>query len=54
MASTLPASDDQGPLLFEDLDVYFSQEECVSLHPAQKTNSREATLECFEDLDLID
>ncbi|KAL1779673.1 zinc finger protein 597 [Sigmodon hispidus] len=42
-----------GPLLFEDLDVYFSQEECVSLHPAQKTNSREAPLEYFEDLDLI-
>ncbi|OBS70707.1 hypothetical protein A6R68_00750, partial [Neotoma lepida] len=41
-----------GPLLFEDLDVYFSQEECVSLPPAQQTNSREAPLECFEDLDL--
>ncbi|GAB1300612.1 Zinc finger protein 597 [Apodemus speciosus] len=53
MASTLPTSDEQGPLLFEDLDVYFSQEECVSLHPAQKTLSREDLLESFEDLDLI-
>ncbi|XP_057629756.1 zinc finger protein 597 isoform X1 [Chionomys nivalis] len=51
MASTRPTSDDQGPLLFEDLDVYFSQEECVSLQPAQKTNSGEASLERFEDLD---
>ncbi|XP_028616745.1 zinc finger protein 597 [Grammomys surdaster] len=53
MASTLPTSDEQEPLLFEDLDVYFSQEECVSLHTAQKTLSGEAPLECFEDLDLI-
>nr|XP_006984771.1 zinc finger protein 597 isoform X1 [Peromyscus maniculatus bairdii] len=53
MASPLSTSDEQGPQLFEDLDVYFSQEECVSLPPAQKTNSREAPLECFEDLDLI-
>ncbi|XP_031216635.1 zinc finger protein 597 isoform X2 [Mastomys coucha] len=53
MASTLPTSDEQEPLFFEDLDVYFSQEECVSLYPAQKTLSREAPLESFEDLDLI-
>ncbi|XP_055460765.1 zinc finger protein 597 [Psammomys obesus] len=51
MASTLPTSDDQGAL-FEDLDVYFSQEECVSLHPDQKTLSREASLDCH-DLELM-
>ncbi|XP_027382865.1 zinc finger protein 597 [Bos indicus x Bos taurus] len=39
----------QGPVLFEDLAVYFSQEECASLHPAQRSLSREATQECFED-----
>ncbi|KAL6091885.1 hypothetical protein STEG23_002811 [Scotinomys teguina] len=42
-----------GPQLFDDLDVYFSQEECVSLPLTQMTSSREAPLECFEDLDLI-
>ncbi|XP_008844340.1 zinc finger protein 597 [Nannospalax galili] len=53
MASTLPTSDAQESLLLEDLDVYFSQEECVSLDPAEKTMGREATLECSKDLDLI-
>ncbi|XP_040122328.1 zinc finger protein 597 [Oryx dammah] len=43
----------QGPVLFEDLAVYFSQEECVSLHPAQRSLSREATQECFEDKAMI-
>ena len=40
-------------MLFEDLAVYFSQEECVSLHPAQRSLSREATQECFKDKALI-
>ncbi|XP_024841065.2 zinc finger protein 597, partial [Bos taurus] len=39
----------QGPVLFEDLAVYFSQEECASLHPAQRSLSGEVTQECFED-----
>ncbi|DAA15663.1 TPA: zinc finger and SCAN domain containing 2-like [Bos taurus] len=38
-----------GPVLFEDLAVYFSQEECASLHPAQRSLSGEVTQECFED-----
>ncbi|XP_014688681.1 zinc finger protein 597 [Equus asinus] len=53
MASTLPVMEAQGPMLFEDLAVYFSQEECVSLHPAQRSLSRDATQECFEDMALI-
>jgi len=36
-------------VLFEDLAVYFSQEECASLHPAQRSLSGEVTQECFED-----
>nr|CAI9708594.1 unnamed protein product [Rangifer tarandus platyrhynchus] len=53
MASTLPTTEAQGPVLFEELAIYFSQEECVSLHPAQRSLSREATQECFEDKALI-
>ncbi|XP_051023527.1 zinc finger protein 597 [Acomys russatus] len=53
MASTLPTSDEQGTLLFEDLDVYFSQEQCVNLHPAPKTLRREAPLDYLEDLELM-
>ncbi|XP_075851135.1 zinc finger protein 597 isoform X2 [Microcebus murinus] len=50
MASALPTTEAQGPMLFEDLAVYFSQEECVSLHPIQRSLSRDATQECFEDV----
>lgn len=39
--------------LFEDLAVYFSQEESVSLHPAQRSLSRDTTQECFEDMALM-
>ncbi|XP_025858774.1 zinc finger protein 597 [Vulpes vulpes] len=53
MASALPATGAQGPLLFEDLAVYFSQEECVSLYPAQRSLSRDITLECFKDMALM-
>ncbi|KAL2766539.1 zinc finger protein 597, partial [Daubentonia madagascariensis] len=42
-----------GPALFEDLAVYFSQEECVSLHPVQRSLSKDATQECFEDVALM-
>nr|XP_004652074.2 zinc finger protein 597 [Jaculus jaculus] len=52
MASALPPTADAQGGLFEDLDVYFSQEECVSLHPTQRTFSREATQESSEGLDL--
>ncbi|XP_030894738.1 zinc finger protein 597 isoform X1 [Leptonychotes weddellii] len=54
MASTLPTTGAQGPMLFEDLAVYFSQEEYVSLHPAQRSLSRDTTQECFEDMALMD
>ncbi|KAM6166327.1 zinc finger protein 597 [Erethizon dorsatum] len=53
MASTPPTSDPQERILFDNLAVYFSQEECVSLHPAQRSLSREATQECFEDVALM-
>ncbi|KAM5227350.1 zinc finger protein 597 [Ctenodactylus gundi] len=53
MASTFPTSDAQEPVLLEDLAVHFSQEECVSLHPAQKSLNREAMLESFEDVTLM-
>ncbi|XP_004628143.1 zinc finger protein 597 [Octodon degus] len=53
MASTLPTSDPQEPILFEDLAVYFSQEECVSLHAAERSLSREFTQECFKDVALM-
>ena len=43
----------QGPVLFEDLAVYFSQEECVSLHPAQRSCSRDTPQECLEDMALM-
>lgn len=43
----------QGPMLFEDLAVYFSQEESVSLHPALRSLSRDTTPECFEGMALI-
>lgn len=43
----------QGPMLFEDLAVYFSQEEYVSLHPAQRSLSRDTTQECFKDMVLM-
>lgn len=43
----------QGPILFEDLAVYFSQEEYVSLHPAQRSLSRDTIQECFEDMALM-
>ncbi|XP_005391403.1 PREDICTED: zinc finger protein 597 isoform X2 [Chinchilla lanigera] len=41
------------PILFDDLAVYFSQEECVGLHPAQRSLSREATQECSQDVALM-
>ncbi|XP_006204481.2 zinc finger protein 597 isoform X1 [Vicugna pacos] len=53
MASTLPTTGAQGPVLFEDLAVYFSQEECVSLHPAQRSLSRDTAQECFMDNALM-
>eukprot|EP00069_Balaena_mysticetus_P020218 bmy_02770T0 len=53
MASTLPTTGTQGPVLFEDLAVYFSQEECVSLHPAQRSCSRDTPQECLEDMALM-
>ncbi|XP_008573161.1 PREDICTED: zinc finger protein 597 [Galeopterus variegatus] len=53
MESTLPTTESQGPMLFEDLAVYFSQEECVSLGPAQRPLSRDGTQECFEDVPLM-
>lgn len=43
----------QGPALFEDLAVYFSQEECVSLHPARRSLSRDMTQDCFQDMVLM-
>lgn len=43
----------QGPVLFEDLAVYFSQEECVSQHPAQRSRSRDTPQECLEDMALM-
>uniref|UniRef100_A0A8C3W1A7 Zinc finger protein 597 n=1 Tax=Catagonus wagneri TaxID=51154 RepID=A0A8C3W1A7_9CETA len=43
----------QGPVLFEDLAVYFSQEECVSLHPARRSLSRDMTQDCFQDMVLM-
>uniref|UniRef100_G3THU1 C2H2-type domain-containing protein n=1 Tax=Loxodonta africana TaxID=9785 RepID=G3THU1_LOXAF len=39
-----------GSVLFEDLAEYFSQEECVSLHPVQRSLSKGATQECFKDV----
>ncbi|VCW97706.1 unnamed protein product [Gulo gulo] len=53
MASTLPTTGAQGPMLFEDLAVYFSQEEYVSLHPVQRSLSRDTTQECFKDMVLM-
>ncbi|XP_026973393.1 zinc finger protein 597 isoform X1 [Sagmatias obliquidens] len=53
MASTLSTSGAQGPVLFEDLAVYFSQEECVSQHPAQRSRSRDTPQECLEDMALM-
>ncbi|XP_076998109.1 zinc finger protein 597 [Tamandua tetradactyla] len=53
MASLPPATAAQGPVLFEDLAVYFSQEECVSLHPAQRSLSRDVAQECLEDMALL-
>ncbi|XP_003790983.2 zinc finger protein 597 [Otolemur garnettii] len=53
MASTLATTEAQGPMLFEDLAVYFSQEECVSLNPVQRSLSRDATQEGFEDVALM-
>ncbi|KAL4685924.1 hypothetical protein H8959_001521 [Pygathrix nigripes] len=53
MASMPPTPEAQGPILFEDLAVYFSQEECVTLHPAQMSLSRDATKECLEDAALM-
>ncbi|XP_012866797.1 PREDICTED: zinc finger protein 597 [Dipodomys ordii] len=46
MAST---SEAQGPMLFEDLAVHFSQEECVSPHAAPGPRSRKATKECLDN-----
>lgn len=40
-------------MLFEDLAVYFSQEECVSILPAQSCVRRDATEECLEDVALM-
>lgn len=42
----------QGLTLYDDLAVYFSQEECVSLHPAQKIKT-EIKEECFEDVAVM-
>uniref|UniRef100_A0A8C9A065 Zinc finger protein 597 n=1 Tax=Prolemur simus TaxID=1328070 RepID=A0A8C9A065_PROSS len=53
MASAFPTAESQGPMLFEDLAVYFSQEEYVSLHPVQRSLSKDATQECFEDVALM-
>ncbi|KAM9583373.1 zinc finger protein 597 [Trichechus inunguis] len=50
MASALSTTAAQGSMLFEDLAVYFSQEECVSLHPAQRSLSKGITQECFGDV----
>ncbi|XP_073915519.1 zinc finger protein 597 isoform X2 [Castor canadensis] len=44
MASTRPTPDAQGPTLFEDLAVYFSQEECVSLQPDPQERSEDGAL----------
>ncbi|XP_005337921.2 zinc finger protein 597 [Ictidomys tridecemlineatus] len=52
MASALASSDAQGSILYDDLAVYFCQEECVSLHPAQKIK-KEIKQECFEDVALM-
>ncbi|XP_004474403.1 zinc finger protein 597 [Dasypus novemcinctus] len=53
MAFTLPSTGTQGPMLFEDLAVYFSQEECVSLHPAPRSLSRDAAQDSLEDMALL-
>ncbi|XP_008069322.1 zinc finger protein 597 [Carlito syrichta] len=53
MASMHPTTEAQGPVLFEDLSVYFSQEECVSLHPVQSSFNRDTIQECFEDMTLM-
>ncbi|XP_077618582.1 zinc finger protein 597 [Crocuta crocuta] len=53
MASTLRTTGAQGPMLFEDLAVFFSQEECVSLHSAQRPLSRDTAQECSEDMALM-
>lgn len=53
MASALATSDAQGSTLYDDLAVYFSQEECVSLHPAQEIK-KEIKEECFEDVALME
>ncbi|XP_010642345.1 zinc finger protein 597 isoform X2 [Fukomys damarensis] len=53
MESTLPTSDAQEPILFDDLAIYFSQEECVSVDPAQKSLTREATQECSNNVTLM-
>lgn len=43
----------QGPMLFEDLAVCFSQEEYVSVPSAQRSLSRDTTQESFEDMALM-
>ncbi|XP_014932014.2 zinc finger protein 597 isoform X3 [Acinonyx jubatus] len=53
MESTLPTTGAQGPMLFEDLAVFFSQEECVCLHSVQRSLSRDTTQECFEEMALM-
>lgn len=40
-------------MLFEDLAVFFSQEECVSLHSAQRPLSRDTAQECSKDMALM-
>ncbi|XP_004587112.2 zinc finger protein 597 [Ochotona princeps] len=52
MASVLATVDAQGPMVYEDLAVYFSQEECVGLLPAQRVLNRGAAAERAEDVIL--
>ncbi|KAF6271873.1 zinc finger protein 597 [Rhinolophus ferrumequinum] len=54
MVSMLAPPRAQGLMLFEDLTVYFSQEESVSLYPGQRSLSRNTTQECFEDMALME
>lgn len=50
MASVLATVGAQGPMVYEDLAVYFSQEECVGPLPAQRVLDRGAAAERAEDV----